>query len=79
VVALIGITLAGAVITWGLSPIKFQADMGILLSFMFFYNMIGALVFIPALSRFIMGHADEHGEVYFISAERKKNNRISEG
>jgi hypothetical protein len=54
VVALIGITLAGAVITWGLSPIKFQADMGILLSFMFFYNMIGALVFIPALSCFLI-------------------------
>jgi uncharacterized membrane protein YdfJ with MMPL/SSD domain len=35
--------------TWIFSPIKFQADMGILLTFMFFVNMIGALVGIPAL------------------------------
>ncbi len=64
VVALVGITLASAVVTWALSPIKFQADMGLLLSFMFFYNMIGALVFIPALSRFILGKADASGNVY---------------
>ncbi len=30
-----GITLGVAVLTWVLSPIKFQADMGILLGFMF--------------------------------------------
>ncbi|MFA4835240.1 MAG: MMPL family transporter [Dehalococcoidia bacterium] len=66
VVALIGVTLAGAVVTWAWSPIKFQADMGILLAFMFFYNMIGALIFIPALSRFILGRADEYGHVYLI-------------
>jgi predicted RND superfamily exporter protein len=35
VVALVGITLAAGVITWAFSPIKFQADMGILLTFMF--------------------------------------------
>jgi predicted RND superfamily exporter protein len=50
VVALVGITLAAGVITWAWSPIKFQADMGILLTFMFVWNMIGALVLIPALS-----------------------------
>ena len=33
VVALVGITLAAGVITWAWSPIKFQADMGILLTF----------------------------------------------
>jgi hypothetical protein len=54
VVALVGITLASGVITWAFSPIKFQADMGILLSFMFLWNMIGALVLIPALCHFIM-------------------------
>ncbi len=36
------------------SPIKFQADMGILLTFMFLWNMIGALVLIPALSYFLL-------------------------
>jgi len=50
VVGLVGVTLAGAVITWIWSPIKFQADMGILLTFMFLWNMIGALILIPALS-----------------------------
>src|SRR4029078_5879249 len=54
VVALVGITLAAAVITWAFSPIKFQADMGILLTFMFLWNMIGALVLIPALSHFLL-------------------------
>jgi hypothetical protein len=35
------------------SPIKFQADMGLLLTFMFFMNMVGALCLIPALVRVI--------------------------
>ncbi len=54
VVALVGITLAAGVVTWAWSPIKFQADMGILLTFMFLWNMIGALVGIPALSHFLL-------------------------
>lgn len=54
VVVLVGITLAVGVVTWALSPIKFQADMGILLAFMFVWNMIGAVVLIPALSRFLL-------------------------
>jgi len=54
VVALVGVTLAAGVVTWVLSPIKFQADMGILLTFMFVWNMVGALVLIPALSHFLL-------------------------
>lgn len=54
VVALVGVTLAAGVITWAWSPIKFQADMGILLTFMFLWNMLGALVLIPALSYFLL-------------------------
>lgn len=54
VVALVGITLAAGVLTWAWSPIKFQADMGILLTFMFLWNMIGALILIPALSHFLL-------------------------
>ncbi|RFQ39765.1 RND family transporter, partial [Pseudomonas sp. ATCC 13867] len=54
VVALVGVTLAAGVITWAWSPIKFQADMGILLTFMFLWNMLGALVLIPALSHFLL-------------------------
>lgn len=57
VVALVGVTLAAGVVTWVWSPIKFQADMGILLTFMFIWNMIGALVLIPALSHFLLRKA----------------------
>jgi hypothetical protein len=46
--------MAAGVITWAWSPIKFQADMGILLTFMFLWNMLGALVLIPALSHFLL-------------------------
>jgi len=54
VVALIGVTLAAGVVTWAWSPIKFQADMGILLTFMFLWNMVGALVLMPALAHFLL-------------------------
>jgi predicted RND superfamily exporter protein len=54
VVALIGVTLAAGVVTWALSPIKFQADMGILLTFMFIWNMFGALILMPALAVFLL-------------------------
>jgi predicted RND superfamily exporter protein len=57
VVVLTGITLAIAVATWTLSPIKFQADMGILLAFMFIWNMLGALILLPALACFLFPHA----------------------
>ena len=49
-VAFTGITLAIGVATWVFSPIKFQADMGILLTFMFIFNMLGALTLIPAIA-----------------------------
>jgi len=54
VVALVGVTLAAGVVTWALSPIKFQADMGVLLAFMFLWNMVGAVLLIPALSHFLL-------------------------
>lgn len=54
VVMLTGITLAIGVATWALSPIKFQADMGVLLAFMFVVNMVGALVLLPALAHFLL-------------------------
>ena len=54
VVVLTGITLAVGVGTWMFAPIKFQADMGLLLSFMFLWNMLGAMVFLPALAYFLL-------------------------
>ncbi|MEO6662830.1 MAG: MMPL family transporter [Rubrivivax sp.] len=54
VVLLTGVTLSAAVATWHFSSIKFQADMGLLLAFMFLWNMLGALVLVPALARFLL-------------------------
>ncbi|MCY1516165.1 efflux transporter, putative, hydrophobe/amphiphile efflux-3 family [compost metagenome] len=54
VVLLTGATLSIGVATWILSPIKFQADMGILLSFMFLWNMFGALILLPSLATFLL-------------------------
>jgi len=54
VVMLTGTTLAVAVGTWAFSPIKFQADMGILLAFMFLVNMLGAAILLPSLATFLI-------------------------
>ena len=54
VVVLTGVTLGVAVATWAFSPIKFQADMGVLLAFMFVLNMLGALILLPALGHFLL-------------------------
>ncbi|MDP5149212.1 efflux RND transporter permease subunit [Rheinheimera baltica] len=48
-----GITLAIGVSTWVFSALKFQVDMGILLTFMFIVNMLGAIVVLPALAAFL--------------------------
>lgn len=65
-----GITLALGVATWILSPIKFQADMGVLLTFMFLWNMLGALILLPSLGYFLLNpekirarHKKKHGDV----------------
>ena len=49
-----GITLAVGVMSWGFSPLKFQADMGILLTFMFLVNMLGAILLLPALACYLL-------------------------
>jgi predicted RND superfamily exporter protein len=54
VVILTGLTLAFGVATWAFSPIKFQADVGILLVFMFVWNMLGAMILLPALACFLL-------------------------
>jgi predicted RND superfamily exporter protein len=54
VVMLTGVTLATGVATWIFAPIKFQADMGVLLSFMFIWNMLGAMILLPALAYFLL-------------------------
>jgi predicted RND superfamily exporter protein len=48
-----GITLAIGVSTWVFSSLKFQMDMGILLTFMFVVNMLGAVLVLPAIARLL--------------------------
>jgi predicted RND superfamily exporter protein len=44
------ITLAVGVATWSFSSLKFQADMGKLLAFMFMVNMVMAMTTLPAMA-----------------------------
>jgi len=44
------ITLAVGVVTWSFSALKFQADMGKLLAFMFIINLVMAMTALPALA-----------------------------
>jgi predicted RND superfamily exporter protein len=49
-----GITLALGVVTWVFSPLKFQADIGVMLTFMFLVNMLAAIVLLPALAAWLV-------------------------
>ncbi len=49
-----GVTLGIGVVTWIFSPLKFQADMGLLLTFMFVVNMLGAILLLPALACWLL-------------------------
>nr|VFJ77576.1 MAG: hypothetical protein BECKFW1821C_GA0114237_11305 [Candidatus Kentron sp. FW] len=46
--------LALGVATWIFSDLKFQADMGIMLTFMFLVNMVGAILLLPALAAWLL-------------------------
>ena len=49
-----GVTLAIGVGTWIFSPLQFQADMGILLTFMFLVNMLGSILLLPAMAAWLI-------------------------
>ena len=51
-----GLTLAIGVSTWVFSDLKLQADMGLLLGFMFLVNMLGAIILLPAMARWLYRH-----------------------
>lgn len=53
-VLMTGVTLATGVATWIFSPLQFQADMGILLTFLFLVNMLGAVLLLPALAAWLL-------------------------
>jgi uncharacterized protein len=48
------VTMTISVATWVFSPLKLQADMGILLAFMFLVNVFGAILLLPALASFLV-------------------------
>jgi predicted RND superfamily exporter protein len=48
------ITMSIGVGSWAFSALKFQADMGILLAFMFLVNALGAVCLLPALAAFLV-------------------------
>lgn len=47
------ITMSIGVGTWAFSALKYQADMGLLLAFMFLVNVLGAIFFLPALAAWL--------------------------
>jgi hypothetical protein len=63
-----GMTLAIGVSMWIFSDLKFQADMGLLLTFMFLVNMLGALLLLPAMARWLYHHHTRKGDA--VSAPR---------
>jgi uncharacterized protein len=60
-----GFTLAIGVSTWTFSDLKFQADMGLLLGFMFLVNMLGAIILLPAMARWLYRHHTGRTQVPF--------------
>jgi len=55
------LTLAVGVAMWIFSDLKFQADMGLMLTFMFVVNMFAALIFLPALCRWLLRPFERDG------------------
>jgi predicted RND superfamily exporter protein len=47
-------TMSVGVGTWLFSALKFQADMGLVMAFMFIVNMLGALLLLPALAAVLL-------------------------
>nr|ART37624.1 E415 [uncultured bacterium] len=58
-VAFTATTMSIGVAFWIFSPLKFQADMGLLLTYMFFVNMVVAFVLLPALAVFLLKPFDK--------------------
>lgn len=54
-------TMSVGVGSWAFSALKFQADMGLLLAFMFLVNVLGAMLLLPALACALQGLAAWRG------------------
>lgn len=51
-------TMSVGVLTWMMSALKYQADMGLLLGFLFLVNMFGAICLLPALGSWFFRKRD---------------------
>ncbi len=61
-IAFTAVTMAIGVATWAFSDLKFQADMGVLLAFMFLVNMVGAMLLLPALAAWLLNEEYRAGQ-----------------
>ncbi len=57
------LTMCIGVGTWAFAALKFQADMGILLAFMFLVNLFGAVSLLPALAAWLGVEQEERARV----------------
>ena len=48
-IIIIATTLTVGLISWVFSPLKFQAEMGVLFALVLFFNMLGALLLVPSM------------------------------
>ena len=55
-----GVGMAAGVALWMFSDLQFQRDMGVLLLFGFFTNMLGAIIVLPALAHFLSKEELKH-------------------
>jgi predicted RND superfamily exporter protein len=55
-IVITAMTMSIGIATWLLSPLKFQADAALLLMFMFVFNMVGALLLVPAFAAKLFRH-----------------------
>ena len=65
-----GVTMSLGVGTWAFSALKFQADMGILLAFMFLVNMLGAVFLLPAMACWLGVRVKNKSHIHTKSAEQ---------
>jgi predicted RND superfamily exporter protein len=65
------VTMSLGVGTWAFSALKFQADMGTLLAFMFLVNLLGAIFLLPAMACWLDVGARRKGDGAYRHGKRQ--------
>lgn len=73
------ITMACGVGTWAFSALKFQADMGVLLAFMFLVNLLGAVFLLPSLAVWFNGVSRQSTQSTNVQARESAKSRLRSG